>query len=101
MAADDFTVEHITWHRPRPSYDPTTRLLSADDIATLSECELVVGALTTKELAAWICDLIATREALDITLHATMDALHRTLTINKSLQARIRTLMQVEPDDES
>lgn len=97
--ADEFTWQDITWHRPRSSYGRDPELLSAEDRITLRDCHDVVLALTDREIAIWICDLLAAKRALDLTLYATMDALHDALVLNTRLHARIRTLMGVEPDD--
>lgn len=84
MADDAFTDEQIPWHQSRPSYGRDRELLSTEELATLSACALVVGGMTTDELAAWICDLIAERTALTHTLHAAMDALNDVLARHAS-----------------
>src|SRR5262245_24853027 len=61
-----FTADDITWHRPRPSYDPSSRSLSYRELCTVTDCEAVLETLTNTEVAGWICDLIAGRKALEV-----------------------------------
>src|SRR5262249_8997267 len=89
------TADEIPWHRSRPSYAPSSRSLSYDELCTLTEAEGVVETLTLTETAAWICDEIRNRLELAATLPATLEALNTALATNAKLQSRLRVLLKV------
>jgi len=87
------TYDDITWFIPRPSYGDWT--LPRPALDTLTDCEALVAELSVSEIAAWMCDLITTRHALEIALHAAMDELHASLDCEEPLRERVRGLLRI------